>query len=249
MIRKLSPLKAIAHAWNSVWSYRAVAARIMMAWVPVIIILSTLEYFAGPPEEEAVNLAAPELMQLISGAVSLIAVSAMSVSWHRFILRDELPHGLRLDGHALRYAGNTILSMLPMMLPVTVMVFGIVFFPPLATLAGLPLMLVFGGIVTRLSIKLPAVALGERGFTFRDAWAASAGNFWPCAGVFILNALILLVMLFALTVLSSLLNQLNPALSMVFLVVAAGVLQLAYSILNASILTSLYGYFVERRDF
>lgn len=248
-MRKLIPTKAISHALNAVWGYRAVALRIVIPWLPVIIILSVMEYLVGSPDEEMTGVGPAELMQIASTAVAIAAVSGMSVNWHRFILRDEAPHGMRLDGLMLRYAGNTILTMLPMLVPVMLMVFGIVFFPPLATLAGIPVLLIVGAAVTRLSIKLPAVALGERGFTFRDAWAASAGNFWPCLGVFLLNALILLVFFFALSLVSSLLNLLSPAFAMVFIVVAAGVLQLVYSLLNASILTSLYGYFVERRDF
>lgn len=248
-MRKLSPTKAISHALNSVWSYRAVALRIVAPWLPVIIIVGVLEYLVGPPEEGATGMGSAELLQFASTAVAIVAVSAMSVNWHRFILRDEQPHGMRLDRLMLRYAGTTILTMLPMLIPAMLMVFGIVFFPPLATLAGIPLLLIVGAIVTRLSIKLPAVALGERGFTFRDAWAASEGNLWPCLGVFVLNALILLGFLFALSAASSLLQIVSPALAMVFLVAAAGLMQLFYSLLNASILTSLYGYFVERRDF
>lgn len=248
-MRKLSPIKAITHALNAVWSFRSVAWRIVAPWLPVIIALSVIEYLSGPPQEDAAGFGMGEFMQFASTAVALIIVSAMSVNWHRFILRDEPPHGMRLDGLMLRYAGMTILTMLPMLLPVLVMVFAIVFFPPLATVVGLPLLLATGALVTRLSIRLPAVALGERNFTFRDAWAASEGNFWSCLGVFLLNALILLAFLFVLSTVSSVLNAISPAFSMLVLVVAAGVLQLFYSLLNASILTSLYGYFVERRDF
>ena len=248
-MRKLSPPKAISHALNSVWNYRAVALRIVMPWLPVIIIISVLEYLLGTPADDATGMGPAELMQVASTVVAIAAVSAISVNWHRFILRDEVPQGMRLDGLMARYAGNTILTMLPMLLPVMLMVFGIVFFPPLATLAGVPVLLIVGAAVTRLSIKLPAVALGERAFSFRDAWAATEGNFWPCLGVFLLNALILLGFFFVLSMVSSVLNMLSPAFAMVFLVVAAGLLQLVYSMLNASILTSLYGFFVERRDF
>jgi hypothetical protein len=248
-MRKLSPPKAISHALNSVWTYRSVALRIILPWLPIIIAVSVLEFFAGTPEQDAGGHGSAGLMQIASTVVAIAAVAAISVNWHRFILRDEAPNGMRLDGLMLRYAGTTILTMLPMLLPALLMVFGIVFFPPLATLAGIPLLLIVGAAVTRLSIKLPAVALGDRGFSFRDAWAATAGNFWPCLGVFVLNALILLGFFMALSAVSSLLNLISPAFAMVFLVVAAGLMQLVYSLINASILTSLYGYFAERRDF
>jgi hypothetical protein len=248
-MRKLSPPKAISHALNSVWVYRAMAIRIILPWLPVIIAVSVLEYFAGTTEQPATGIGPGGLMQIASTVVAIAAVAAISVNWHRFILRDETPQGMRLDGLMMRYAGNTILTMLPMLLPALLMVFGIVFFPPLVTFVGLPLLLIVGATVTRLSIKLPAVALDDRGFTFRDAWAATQGSFWPCLGVFLLNALILLGFFLALSAVSSLLNLISPAFAMVFLVVAAGLMQLVYSLLNASILTSLYGYFVERRDF
>ena len=106
-----------------------------------------------------------------------------------------------------------------------------------------------GGAVTRASIKLPAVALVNKDFRFRDAWAASEGNFWPCVGVFLLNAAILLAILLVLTIIAGVLGRISEGLSLSFQLVAVAVLQLFYAIFNASIFTSLYGFFVERRDF
>jgi len=247
-MRKLSPFKAVSHALNSVWSYRRAAWRIGMLWVPVLLVVGLVEFYAGPANPAAPEMSAPSFIELVSGILSLLAVCSMAVSWHRFILRDEPGGGLRLDGPVFRYAANTLLIMLAMLLPALLLVTATLVMPT-GTILALPLVLVFGGIVTRLSIKLPAVALGNAEFSFRDAWNVSAGNFWPCVGVFLLNAAILLAIMLVVTVVAGVVTQISPSASLLFQLVVVVLLQLFYAIFNASIFTSLYGFFVERRDF
>lgn len=248
-MRKLSPFKAVSHALNSVWSYRSVALRIGMVWVPITLLAGLVELYVGPPDPMAEAVTPQLLVQMAAGIVSIIAVCSMAVSWHRFILRDEPAQGMRLDAPVFRYAGNTLLIMLTMLGPALVLLVGVQLVPAAGAVLGLPLIILAGGAVTRASIKLPAVALGNKAFTFRDAWAASAGNFWACVGVFLLNAAILLGILLVLIMVSNLLSGISGSLALAFNVAAASVLQLFYSIFNASIFTSLYGFFVERRDF
>jgi hypothetical protein len=249
-MRKLSPIKAVTHALNSVWSYRTVAMRIGMVWVPVRLIVGIIEIYAGRPADPTSEEITPQaLVQLVTGVISIIAVCSMAVSWHRFILRDEPAAGLRLDNNVFRYAGNTVLIMLAMLVPAMLFLLAMVVAPAAGAIVGLPLIVLSGGLATRASIKLPAVAVGNAGFSFRDAWTASAGNFWPCVGVFVLNAAILLGILLVLTLVVGLLDQISDGASLVFQLVAVSLLQLFYAIFNASIFTSLYGFFVERRDF
>lgn len=247
-MRKLSATKAISHALTSVWSYRAVAFRIALPWVPVLLLCGILELYVGPPDPMAEQLTSANLVQIATGILSIIAVCSMAVSWHRFILRDELTQGLRLDGNVMRYAGNTLLIMLAMLVPSLLFLVAILAAP--ATVAiGLPALVLLGGAITRLQIKLPAVALGNRAFTFRDAWKASEDNFWPCLGVFLLSWAITLGGLVVLIIAGAAIEQVNATLAEIFTMAGAVLLQLFYSIFNASVLTSLYGYFVERRDY
>jgi hypothetical protein len=248
-MRKLSPLKAVLHALNSVWSFRHMALRIGMVWVPIILIAGLVEHFTGRPDPRSQEMTPQALVQVVTGIISIIAVCSIAVSWHRFILRDEPAAGLRLDGDVLRYAGNTVLIMLAMLVPAMVFLIVVMLAPAAGAVLGLPIIVLAGGAVTRASIKLPAVALGNKSFSFRDAWTASEGNFWPCVGVFLLNAAILLAILLVLTVVSAFLAQLSAGVSLAFQLVAVSVLQLFYAVFNASIFTSLYGFFVERRDF
>lgn len=247
-MRKLSPTRAISHALGSVWSFRPVAARLGMAWLPLLLLCGLAEVYFGPVDPMAEELTPASLVQLASAIVSVIAVCSIAVSWHRFILRDELGSALRLDGTVLRYAGNTVMIMLAVLFPALVFLFVVLAVPPAAGFA-LPAVALIGGAITRLSIKLPAVALGDRGFSFKNAWTASDGNFWPCLGVFLLSWAITLGGVFILVVVGSLLDQISPGFAEFFLTVSATLLQLFYAVFNASVFTSLYGFFVERRDF
>ena len=247
-MRKLSPTKAISHALNSVWSYRHVAARIAVPWLPVLLLCAIAQVYFGPPDPMADELTTPAVVQIITSIVSILVISAMSVRWHRFILLDEVSHGIRLDGSSLRYFGNYFLLLLAMAFPFLLAVVMLVLLPAAMTFV-VPGLLLLWGIIMRLSVKLPAVALGNRGYSLRDAWAVTSGNFWPCLGVLILNGMILFGGLLVLLLVAGAIAQVQPLLADVFAMVASLVLQLAYAFINASVLTSLYGYFVERREF
>ena len=156
--------------------------------------------------------------------------------------------GLRLDGNVMRYAGNTILIMLAMVVPSLLFIVSALVAPAAAAI-GLPAVALIGGLVTRLSVKLPAVALGNRGFSFRDAWAATEGNFWQCLGVFLLNSAVMLGGFLLLLLVGGGVGQVSPMLGEFVTTAGSILLQLFFAFFNASVLTSLYGFFVERRDF
>ncbi len=247
-MQSFSPVKAISHALNSVTSYRHAALRIGMFWIPVIFVLNALELWFGPPDPQAAELGAAHMIQLISGVVGLLGFSSMAVNWHRFILRDEMGSSARLDAGVFRYAGNSLLIMLIVAMPVLA-VMALSMFAPILSVLLLPLGLLLGAAVMRLSIKLPAVALGRKDFTFRDAWAASAGQGWRFVGLLLLNAVIVL----AIVVMAMLILHGVSLVSAAAVLAAALAIQAAaglfLTLLNASIFTSLYGFFVERRSF
>lgn len=247
-MRKLSPTKAITHALNSVWTYRKVAAHIAFAWLPVLLVCAIAQIYFGPPDPAAQEMTSAALVQIATSLVSLLAISAMSVSWHRFILLDEMGHGLRVNANSLRYFGNYFLLLMAMAVPLLLTIMTLLLLPAAVTFA-IPALLLVWGAVTRLSVKLPAIALGNRDFTFRSAWNATSGNFWPCLGVLVLNGMILFGGLLALIVVASGIAQMQPVLGDAFAMLASLVLQITYAFFNASVVTSLYGYFVERREF
>jgi uncharacterized membrane protein len=100
----------------------------------------------------------------------------------------------------------------------------------------------------RLSVKLPAVALGRTDFGLGEAWAATDGNFWQLLG--------LILMFIACVVIAGLgvflFSMLFGALGTFGLALAVGIQVLVNwvaTILGVTLLTSLYGFFVEGRNF
>lgn len=247
-MRKLSPTKAISHALNSVWSYRQVAARIALAWLPVLLLCGIAEIYFAPPQASTDQIPAVSPVQIATFIVSLIATSSMAVSWQRFILRDEVSRGLRVDANVLRYAGFSFLLLIATVIP-TVLLLALSLIVQPAGILAIPAVVLIGGIITRLSIKFPSISLGDRAFRFADAWKASEGNFWPCLGVFLLSWAITLGGLFALILLGSGFGQFNSLFGDLVVTVGVILMQLFYAIFNASVFTSLYGFFVERREF
>lgn len=251
-MRKLSPTKAISHALGSVWTFRHVGARIALPWFPVLLLCAIAELYFAPPDV-ATQLAADQVpsippVQIVTFIISLIATSSMAVSWQRFILRDEIGRSLRVDGNVLRYALFTILLIVGAVLPTALLLAFTLLSPSVAILA-VPGIVLIGGIVTRLSIRFPAISLGDRSFGFGDAWKASAGNFWQCLGVFLLSWTITLGGLLVLILVGGGINQLSSMLGELVVTVGLILMQLFYALFNASVFTSLYGFFVERREF
>ncbi len=219
-----------------------------MFWIPVLFLLGVVEILVGEPDLQNPQFGLPVLMQIVSAVVGLLGFCSMAVSWHRFILRDEIGSPARIDAPVLRYAGNSLLIMLIVVVPAVILLVLSQLVPALGVLL-IVLSIAGGLIVTRLSVKLPAVALGNTDFGFRDAWKATTDNNWQLLGVFLLNAAVVFGALVLLVIIAGIINAISPAAAQVFLLVADAVLKLFLTLFNASIFTSLYGFFVERRDF
>lgn len=247
-MRKLSPTKAITHALNSVWNYRGVALRIALPWLPVLLLTGLLDLYFAPPDVSPGDVPDVSPIQIAAFLISLIVTSSLAVSWQRFILRDEVSRGLRLDSNVLYYALFSFLLIMLALIPTTVLLALAILVPAVAVLA-VPAFVLIAGAITRLSVRFPAIALGDRTFSFRNAWAASAGNMWQCIAVFLLSWAITLGGIFALILMGSALAQINGTLGQLLTALGMILMQLFYAIFNASVFTSLYGFFVERRDF
>ncbi|MBC8036204.1 MAG: hypothetical protein H7X89_03190 [Rhizobiales bacterium] len=247
-MRKLPPLKAVSHALKSVISYRMAGIRIGALWMVILFAVDVAERLLFPSGAGAGNGTATSIRWL-SAIVSFLAFSSIAVSWHRFILRDELPlaaNSLRLDARVLRYLGNSLLALLAGGVPLVLFATALAFLPRAAAIVLLPAALTAGAFISMLSLKLPAVALDRSDFSFGDALKSAEGNFWQIATVFLLNAMVIFLPLTALVLL---LRQVSPAVASVTGLILSVPLNLFFTLFSVSVLTSLYGFFVEKRDF
>lgn len=251
-MRTLPPLKAISHALKSVIAYRMAGIRIGALWILILFLLDGAELLLLGGDAAGAGNGASAAAQFLTAITGLFAFCSIAVSWHRFILRDELPaaaNALRLDMPVLRYLGNSLLALMAGAVPLALLAAIVAFLPQAAVTVLLPAALAAGAFITMLSLKLPAVALGRTDFSFSDALKSADGNFWQIAAVFLLNALVIFLPALAFTTLVLLLRQASPAIATATGLILSIPLNLFFTLFSISVLTSLYGFFVEKRDF
>lgn len=205
--------------------------------------------------EAAIEAGQPPLVPLLAiSLISLFCGTWMAVAWHRFVLMNELPQGWlpRVHGERmLAYLGRSLLLGLAIVGVELAVGFALVLAigllgaiaRPLAVLVGIvggvALLSVLVTAFLRLSLMLPAAALGE-GSSLRMAWMATRGQN--------LTLFALALMVVAGLVAVSLPQFFFAALGLMILAfacqVAAG---WAAVLMLLSVFTTLYGHYVERR--
>jgi hypothetical protein len=238
------------------------AFRLALPWYAIVVPLTlgltlvlTLASGGKPEESPALNF----WITLAAGAVALLSASSIAVNWHRYILRDEVPRGreiLRIDALVLRYFGNMLLIMLAVLAAITIIAIPLTLPPALVGLPGLGVFLtavvaipVSGILFLRLAVKLPAIALGRTDFHMREAWKASEGNTFAMLGLFLLNLFIALAIIAAVLVLNAIFSLFGSVVGMAVEIAAQLAGNWILTILGITVLTSLYGFLVENRDF
>lgn len=174
-------------------------AAIMLGTMGIILVaspdLAPMVTATGPAE--APQSVFPLLVLVGYCALWLVANASIAVNWHRFLLRNDIPEGweyLRVDWKVWRYVGNNVLisiiGALAFIACVAVMsiagvaawygavagnTLGQSLLFLLALLALIPAFAFIGILMFRLSLKLPAIAVGDN-YGLGDAWRDSRGN-------------------------------------------------------------------------
>jgi len=262
MPRSLSAGPCIRHAVSSVRNNIAYAFRISWPWyavfVPVVVALSAwLDHATGgnPEAQPALTV----LINLVITLITLLAFAAIAVNWHRYILLDEVPKGreiFRLDEKTWRYFGNLLLISL------AVAVAGAVIGLPLGIVGGIlgaidafviliviVVVPIVGVLAMRMGVKLPAVALGRSDFLMRDAWSVTKGNNLAILLIFLFELIVALGAGLALGALALAANAVHGMLGIAVGFALQLVVNWIFTIFSITVLTSLYGFFVESRDF
>lgn len=168
------------------------------------------------------------------------------VAWHRFVLLEEIPQGWippfnigRIFSYWWQMLKITLLAIV-VGLPVGVLLVSFVEVSlPIAILIGLPVYFLLIVSYMRLSILLPAAAIGAP-ISIGKAFEATKGF----GGSFLLLLLSLIGFQILLQLPVSLTTLLFAPLSAIFSVVAA----VLATLLNISVLTTLHGHFIEGRS-
>jgi hypothetical protein len=265
-MRQLSVSQTISHMLASTFNNLRFAVFAQWPWMVIMAVLLVLlqvtsgsNLDASPNELEAYLKNNPGqavsfvLVVIATFLVGFLGFASAAVNWHRYILLDEIPQGmdkLRMDATVWRYLGNLLLigllgglCILPPALVILISPgFGIMVFIAFAIFVLSPM-------IYRWSVKLPAVALGKT-MSIQEAWQATEGNWWQFVGVGLLIAIIswvvgLIVLGITYVVYTVFGNQLGGIVDILVQLAVQWVL----TIMGVTLLTSLYGFFVEKRDF
>lgn len=259
-----STLNNLRFAFHSQWPWMLVWSTLLAGlMLTMYVALGTTAGLSDPAVQEKMRempgLAALFAVWIIALlVVGLVAVASVAVNWHRYVLKDELPVGmarLRVDDLVWRYLGNVLLiTLIAGLVGVPVAIVASLIFAFLGPV-GAPfilaaILLAVMPVFYRLSVKLPAIAMGRKDFTLRDAWQTTQGNWWQIAGLAVLLTIISFaaaLLMFGVTLLLQMLlpGQLADLADLVVQLAANWVL----TVLSITTLTSLYGFFVEGRDF
>lgn len=250
------------HAVLMLWQNKIVALR--LAVVPFLIGIAAIVVFVsmfsdmdlmqemmfpGSPIGNQPELMPEQMPGFFTGLIGFLVLSLaftlwVIVAWHRFILLEEYPEGLIPP-----FNGNRVLAYFGQILKI--MLIGMLLAIPIGIVMAFAgqnfvLMIVFGTIVGvvlivvfyRISIILPGSAIGKP-VTIREAWDATKGASFAIVVLVVLGGVAQMIVQFVagffivVPVLGFAINLL---------------VSFAIGMINASILTTLYGHYIEGRE-
>jgi hypothetical protein len=263
MPRRLPAGACIEHALQSVHKNIGYAFRISWPWYAVLAVVNiAVIAFSGYAVAGGIDVHPGIIIPIVFLVIllSMLAFASIAVNWHRYILLDQVPVGgaeiFRLDGLTWRYFGNVLLIGLIIAIGLVIFMMLLQFFASLSTITtiaslfiGLVGIVAFAISIYRLSIKLPAVAIGRRDFSLRDAWTATSGNKQPIFFVILIQFLLAVAVAIVFLMLNFALAYAEPILGLVISQLIQVFVGWLLAIFGITILTSLYGFFAEGRDF
>jgi hypothetical protein len=219
----------------------------------------TGEMIVEPPNMEAVQdatgqeqliaagFSSEKMLALLGGnLIFFIAMSWIAIGWHRFVLLEEVSNQLfpdwrssRVIGYSLKTLGLVFAIAFAIIIPFAVLsaVLAAAGFGAGVALMNVLLFVCFYYLFFRAGLVLPAIALDTK-IRIQDSFQATkplAGDIWGLA--IIVVALVLIVGILA--------SSFAP--NNIIGVLITAVFQWVLVMISASLLTTLYGYTVERR--
>lgn len=251
-MRKLSILPALKHVLKLISDHWQVAAKWSLPWLALSAALNAWALFTKNPNpnlEISFSNSGVEALLLLVG---FIGSSSIAVSWHRFILNDEPPSQVkpfRFDKTVWNFIKRSIAIGVICVVPMLLLSELFQRLPSIFLPLWLVLTLFLLVIMTRLSVSLVATAIERNDVSFKTSLLASRGNDFQILGLLIATLLMMFISMLAFIVLMTVAQNLSPKLALHASVLLGIPLQFVLILLNSSLQTSLYGYFIENREF
>ncbi len=247
--RDLPVFKAFSHILSGVSAHWREALKPALPWLVIVALLNAWvlksEVSSPSPQTElAVNW-----IDLVS---AVIAGSSIAVTWNQFILRDVPLTSVqifRLDRAVWRYLGRILAIISICFIPLLALVLAVDFAPPLLLPIIVALFVQLAVFGYRMSLTLPAAAVNNSDFGMREALEVTRGNNFKILALLILMVLVILGVLMAFITIVGILKIINPVAAQIGGFVLIMPIVFFNTLVTSNLLTSLYGFFVERRNF
>ncbi len=250
-------VQILIHAIRMVLNNLGAALRISA--LPMLVVLALTLAMGGPGEMLVDPDAAVPTGRMgglfLATLLQLAAALWIAVAWHRYILLEEAPEGFvpPFNGRAILsyfWAGVIFSAVLVLVAIPLVLIAGVIAGPMIVAeggavggFAALVLFLLVWLPVTfvsyRISPILPSAAIGER-LPLKEAWYATGTG----GAAFIVLALASVLLVWILNLPAGLLIAVSVQLAFLW----AFAVQWAVTLGGASVLTTIYGHFVEKRE-
>lgn len=177
----------------------------------------------------------------LSSVIWFIGIIWIFVNWHRYILLSEYPKGwmppLRGDRIWAYFWKSFQIGLIAMLASIPA-IFIAAAFGGLGIYVSLVWFAFVMYAVFRISPVMPAVAVGQP-LAFGEAWRATA----PGASALVLVIILLMVMDFVMNVLGNAVMGVSVGLGLPIVIICSA----ATSLIGVSVLTTLYGHYIEKR--
>ena len=249
--RLLPVTAAFMHMLNSIRHNWRVAVRHGLPWIALLTLFKAWSLWSpqspGDSFEQTMNWA-----DFLALGVGIVATSSIALSWHRYILLDEPPatvQPFRMDGLVWRYLGRSCFIGAVCIAPILALGLLLEATPVALLPIWLALGFAFVVIVVRLSTSLVATAVGRNDFGLKSALIATRGNMVRILGLIALTGLVEVILFLIVALPMAAAQPTPPAWLLPATLLASVPIQLIAVLFNITLLTTLYGFFVERRDF
>ncbi|MDE2444653.1 MAG: hypothetical protein KGO94_00645 [Alphaproteobacteria bacterium] len=251
-IRQMPVTKAFSHIVSGIAHHWQKALGVALPWLLLSTLLNVWSFKTHPPSTNPMADFNLNWTDWAIVTISLIAQASVAVSWNQFVFQDKpmnLAAAFRVDKPVWLYLGRVIFIALLCTVPlVAIIISGAVlpriFFP---VIGGLFVQLIV--FAHRMMISLPGLAIGDTQTTVKHTMELTRGNNLRILGlVAMVYAMILVVFMLFLSLVGTL-NAASPNLGLVASFILGIPVLFLHLMLTTNMLTSLYGYFVQGRDF
>jgi hypothetical protein len=201
---KLPLWDTICSSYSTYFNHITDVLRISWLWLAIAVLSAGVQRFwignavaVVQPGARPHVPAGPSALESLCNFLLLLGIVSIAVAWHRRMILNELTWfsaGNVFTKSFWRYIGVAILISLVAVLPVLLLFFIVLILvhpfsssggsghPALAALilvpASIALYVTSMAVILRLSLLLPARAVGDFGRTFKEAWRQTRGNTW-----------------------------------------------------------------------